>query len=358
MNLEHGFTQAIIESPDDDGLRLIFADWLQENGGPGEARGEFIRVQVERALPDLDEVRQAKNWLREQELLAAHEGEWVAPLRPWVREWRFERGFVEWVRIPTEYVLGIGRQVFRLTPVRHARFNEATEYLPILTALPELACLRSLDLGYNLLTGDLVKPLAHSPHLAELRNLNLACNPLGNVGAFALAEAPLCRLSELYLYRTQMGVAGLEAILAAQGWPGFTVLDLHSNPLFVEGALAVARSPRAAPLLSLDLSDTQSHDGGARALADSPHLGNLRYLSLCHYRLTDAGAEALASARSLHALEELDLSGNDIGDVGAVALARSASLPRLRRLHLRFNAVSSEHARRALRDRFGDGVAC
>lgn len=355
QNMEQGFIRALIEAPDDDELRLVFADWLEERDDP---RGEFVRIQVERARQGQDELRQARNWLREQELLAAHEKAWVAPLRPWAREWRFVRGFVEWVRIEAEVVLAEGRRVFERTPVRHARFNNATEHVAGLAAAAELARLRSLDLGYNLLSDELVKPLSASPHLARLVSLNLACNPLGNGGAAALALARLPAVVELYLYRTQLGPAGLQALLGAQGWPGFTVLDLHSNPLHAEGAAALARSPRAAPLVTLDLSDTQSHDQGAEALAASPYFGNLKYLSLCHYRLTDGGAEALAYARSLHALEELDLTGNDVGDAGALALARSPSLGRLRRLHLRFNPIYGQHAKRELRERFGDGVTC
>ena len=41
------FMQAILDAPDDDTPRLIFADWLDEHG---EAeRAEFIRVQCELA---------------------------------------------------------------------------------------------------------------------------------------------------------------------------------------------------------------------------------------------------------------------------------------------------------------------
>jgi uncharacterized protein (TIGR02996 family) len=39
--------RAVCEDPSDDGLRLILADWLEENGE--EDRGNFIRVQVELA---------------------------------------------------------------------------------------------------------------------------------------------------------------------------------------------------------------------------------------------------------------------------------------------------------------------
>ena len=48
----HGdsFLQAIRANPDDDALRLICADWLMEQDDPACAdRGEFIRLQVERA---------------------------------------------------------------------------------------------------------------------------------------------------------------------------------------------------------------------------------------------------------------------------------------------------------------------
>src|SRR5262249_27667768 len=43
--------QAIIENPDDDSLRLIYADWLDDRGDP---RGEFIRIAV--ALEALERV--------------------------------------------------------------------------------------------------------------------------------------------------------------------------------------------------------------------------------------------------------------------------------------------------------------
>jgi uncharacterized protein (TIGR02996 family) len=358
MSLEQGFIRAIVENPDDDAHRLIFADWLEEHGGAaGAARAEFIRIQCERARPGGDQLRRNHTWAREQELLLAHEADWVAPLRPWVREWQFGRGFVERVRIPAEYVLGQGRQVFEQTPVRHARFNEATRHIAELVKMPELSRLGSLDLGYNSLTEETIRPLAKTLYLAQLNSLNLANNAhLRNAGAVTLARASLPGLWELYLYGTGLGPAGLAALLRARDWPGFTVLDLHSNPLLAAGATTLARSPRVAALVRLDLSSTQGNDRGARALADSPFLGHLKQLGLNYYRMTDAGAEALAAARSLHGLEELDLSGNDIGDAGAIVLAESKAFTRLRRLNLGANPIAGETAQRRLRERFGDGV--
>jgi uncharacterized protein (TIGR02996 family) len=38
---------AILDDPDDDAARLVYADWLEETGGQAERdRAEFIRVQV------------------------------------------------------------------------------------------------------------------------------------------------------------------------------------------------------------------------------------------------------------------------------------------------------------------------
>ena len=39
----HGLLQAIIDTPDDEGLRLVYADWLEEQGETDQA--ELIRVQ-------------------------------------------------------------------------------------------------------------------------------------------------------------------------------------------------------------------------------------------------------------------------------------------------------------------------
>src|SRR5436309_12097359 len=43
MSLEEAFLRDIIEHPDDDVPRLVYAEWLDEHGDP--ARAEFIRLQ-------------------------------------------------------------------------------------------------------------------------------------------------------------------------------------------------------------------------------------------------------------------------------------------------------------------------
>ena len=61
MNPEPAFLQAIREAPNDDAPRLIYADWLEEQGGAArKARADFIRAQCRLAqLPEDDPARNA-----------------------------------------------------------------------------------------------------------------------------------------------------------------------------------------------------------------------------------------------------------------------------------------------------------
>src|SRR5262245_11162441 len=51
MNDHDALLRAIGEHPEEDTPRLMYADWLEENGQP--ERAVFVRAQVERARPGL-----------------------------------------------------------------------------------------------------------------------------------------------------------------------------------------------------------------------------------------------------------------------------------------------------------------
>src|SRR6478735_626738 len=81
---EQAFLDDIAAHVEDDAPRLVFADWLEDQGQ--SHRAEFIRVQCQLdALDDGDPRREALEE-RERELLAVHRGEWMRPLPSWV--WR------------------------------------------------------------------------------------------------------------------------------------------------------------------------------------------------------------------------------------------------------------------------------
>src|SRR5262245_51105112 len=122
LNQDDAFLQAILEQPDDDTVRLIYADWLEEQGNP---RGEFIRVQCALARLPTDDPRRAELEAREATLLAAHRDAWLAPVREIGTEWEFRRGFVEQLTISAPSVLANAEALFALAPVRHMRVTHA-----------------------------------------------------------------------------------------------------------------------------------------------------------------------------------------------------------------------------------------
>ena len=105
MSIRDAFLADIAANPEDDAPRLVFADWLEENGEP--ERALFIRVQC--CLAQMDPYdRQRRELVRaEQKLLRAFGNRWAEQdgLTRWVPErpldgadpWvRYRRGFVEY----------------------------------------------------------------------------------------------------------------------------------------------------------------------------------------------------------------------------------------------------------------------
>ena len=82
---EESLLAAIYATPDDDGPRLVYSDWLQERGDP---RGEFIALQ-------LQPTRDATSEKRMRALLKQHKKAWLGPLAPALGgDLEFRRGFV------------------------------------------------------------------------------------------------------------------------------------------------------------------------------------------------------------------------------------------------------------------------
>src|SRR5947209_2333045 len=84
--MHEAFLQAIIEAPEDDAPRLVYADWLEDNGDPH--RAEFIRVQVELARPRLLGGSKLRRELqkREKTLFDEHGQGWREAVGAWCGE--------------------------------------------------------------------------------------------------------------------------------------------------------------------------------------------------------------------------------------------------------------------------------
>jgi uncharacterized protein (TIGR02996 family) len=119
MTDEREFLRAIREKPDDDTVRLAFADWLEEGGDPD--RAELIRVQceLEPVRFEIDRPRVEELVRREEELFHAHEEEWETRGRfrwgegygPYLR-----RGVPEVACVSLDFLLKEGEEFFAAYP--------------------------------------------------------------------------------------------------------------------------------------------------------------------------------------------------------------------------------------------------
>lgn len=398
MTREAQFIEAILANPDDESLRLVYADWLEERGDP---RGEFIRVQCALAkLPECDE-REPQLKAREEALLKEHRGLWTAPLEKLVGDvfacWKFRRGFVEATALTAESFLAHGAALLQAAPIQEVSLAAAEGLVPRLAACPSLARLTTLSVDgpespEHPCQLDVVglRALLASPYLHHLATLSIRQNRLGVSGAEALATCPKPpRLRGLDCGRNQMGDAGVCALSSSPLLDGLSRLDLDSNhvgPVGVralvasssikwlrelslywnrvgdEGVTFIAASSNLSRLESLSLRTNGLGDSGTAALALSPHLQKLRRLDVSWNPITAKGAQALAASSYLSNLCVLNMRLGPfeqprpgIGDDGAIAIATSAGLRALVMLDLAGHQIS-DYAKNILRKRFGDRV--
>jgi uncharacterized protein (TIGR02996 family) len=180
MSDREALLAAIQAAPADDAPRLVYADWLDENGDPDLA--EFIRLQVEldplEQAPDTDEARRQRAAIRlhsdppapdhfppamhryarlarrESELLKAHRSRWLGPLGPVDNDdgshlgVTFRRGFAEQVAIATSAFLNAGDLVREACPLlRRLTLYGPRDQGPELAGCPALNGIPELDLA-------------------------------------------------------------------------------------------------------------------------------------------------------------------------------------------------------------------
>jgi uncharacterized protein (TIGR02996 family) len=332
-NVGEALFQSICAEPLDDGPRLIYADWLEEQGDSD--RAEYIRLQCQLAHlagddPQAPELRQ-----REKALWKKYRSEWLSDFPRSARKacTPFERGFpAGCLRLGSAALLKHRANLFQRAPIHSVQVTTlltATDAAR-LAVCPFLGRLRSLELSGCLARAPgTLKALLATPVLSSLVELHLGGNELGAPGMRALAPWPhLAWLQRLGLQGNVLQDGGLTALLAAPDLSGLRALNLDSN--WIESA-------------------------GASALAGATHLSGLRELVLANNGIGPKGAKALALSPLLRQLTVLDLSNNSIGDTGAKALLASLPLGPISRLDLRRNDFRGP-VRADLRDYFGERV--
>jgi uncharacterized protein (TIGR02996 family) len=356
MNEQEGFLEAILANPDDDQLRLIYADWLEERGDP---RGEFIRVQMELAGTKPEPSREHELLVREKGLLASYEEEWLRPLRELLIGWKFQRGFLHEIEMDAKTFVKHAPAVFQAAPVRSLSIHFTGSLADELADCPYLNRLHKLGFATRGLLNspqNVSEFLARTPHLSSLQSLTLPHHSLDLQGIRALAQAPaLANLATLRLNFNDIGDLGLHAILGADHLGNLRRLHLARCGITNTGMNALARSGLLAQLEALELTHNDKIDSaGIRSLASSRRLGSLRSLWLGGLPINGLAILSLAQCKQLVGLTELDLSQTHIGDTGADALADSPHLENLGWLNLYKSRGITPMGKDRLLKRFGN----
>jgi uncharacterized protein (TIGR02996 family) len=402
MSQREAFLQAILEAPEDDAPRLVFADWLEDNGDP--LRADFIRTQCRLAATDEDDPQRRELQRREYELLADHWGEWAAPFVGRVSRWQFRRGFVEQIKCDAGQFLKQAKRLLALAPVRdlHLSYPDRDEFVRI-CASKLLRRITRLNVDHARLGDGGMTVLANSANVEQLTDLALKWNELRPAGLLAIAgsarlkslrtatfyeqsglgedagfcafvtacklpsferlkwsrqvspgsvrvllDAPIAaQLKHLSLHR--IGAEGVRLLAGFGAFGRLESLDVnHGDDVTAEAVGRLTSSGVTSNLRALTLSSLGFGDAGAVELARAPW-GKLARLGLSSNKVGEGGAKVLAQSPLCASLARLDLSSNPLGDRGAAALAKSPRLGNLRHLDVGRCGVGWRGARSLLR---------
>jgi uncharacterized protein (TIGR02996 family) len=180
----------ILAEPDDDGLRLAYADAVEPEH-PDYAR--LIRLQVRYTLDRQAGVAWAPARLAEMNRLERQYHRDVVPPEVWGalgEEWHVRRGFVEAAAMEAGQFIEDAAHLMAEVPLRMLYLTgEADERIDELAALPELARLRGLSFWGNPIGDDGLRRFLASPYLTGLRWLSVDNTGVTLAGIEALAES-------------------------------------------------------------------------------------------------------------------------------------------------------------------------
>lgn len=402
--------RAVLDRPDDDTPRLVYADALDDLGDA--ARAAFVRGQVEaaRAAPWEPAAVRARffrgypppgtGWLAELPELPPGL-DWALP--------PFRRGFpaVVKARDGAAFVAAADR-LFDRAPVESLELAAVpVSDVAALAACPGLARLKRLVISEGIGRGT-ARELLNSEHLAGLDELDIGARLTTARTTEAVVGSRAFRGLRAYSYRDdQPGGAMVAALAGLRTPPPLRTLALQGNRLVTHSLHQLGAAAVTAGVESLDVSDNNLGAGafgglttemypalcslsamrtglgtaGVSTLGGAPFAPRLRALNLGGNTLGPAAALALAALplRSLLVLDlrdnqlgdggvnhllragwvagllHLDLSENGVGAAGAEALIEAPGLDRLIALDLGGNPLPAS-SRAALRDRFGSAI--
>jgi len=339
--------RAVLADPEEDTARLVFADWLDENGD-GD-RAAFIRDQIEVARAEPFSVQARNATRRAGVLLEKNRAPWhrhlresiqgqlegfvgvqvshahANPLRDVIQvKARFERGFIGHVTVQPAVFVRTAAGIFEAEPIQSLelfRYGSADEMpLKPVFEVPQLQQLRRLEFAAGTeFTHDEYAALTDSPHLNGLTDLSMKGCPI---------------------YPPWVG-----EFLGSYAFPDLQGLDFKDIPHLGPGVVSALTQANHREIRRLDVSGVVFHSEQLRQLLTSRCLRSVEELRIGCVRF--AGAAGPLSYINpgwvipYDRLVILDISGQRLGNDSVGDILRQPATAALRWLGLAFNSLDS-----------------
>jgi len=314
--------RTIIENPDDDVARLVFADWLEENGE--SERAEFIRLDIH--LHDVDRGdplyhAQRRRW---GQLLEQYEKAWKGqlPALPNGLLWgNTQRGFVDEILVGFRDHRGPAAPIPQAEVTLRRIYWRAPWYTPEFLVGEQVATVREwhIEEGHRGFSDGseydrCVSTWIGSGNGASMIHLWL------HAGNFSIETVQT------------MADASWPCLRTFRWWNEWNVTNGFCHPLYTANWLN--------QLTHLEWKGGRFSEEDLNILCRHLNRERLRHLAFRHCSLTDQDADVLASSGLLAGLNTLDLTWNQIGPKGVKRILRE--LPERARVIFDQNPIGDE----------------
>ncbi len=224
---ELAFIRSASVEPEEDTIRLVYADWLDERGDDTHATlATFVRLQVHRTRTSFLDPNYPDLLAEENALFQKHKRRWngrihrrlakissfskVDARRGPIRSWQYHRGMITQITVTPEALLKEPETIFGLGPIESLHLTASpTRGLPFSVALQtHISQLKSLKLSYSYpLTISALSPFAGVP-LLDLRSNGTYVQPQ-QLWAWAQSRT----LSPVILYKWRAGETTYDAVI-------------------------------------------------------------------------------------------------------------------------------------------------
>ncbi len=347
------FMQAIINNPNDDGLRLVYADWLEEHGYA--ERADFIRFQI--ATHGLSE-RDAKyheitkRYPKNVVLRSDFGSEELPTLGKGISFGKYQRGFAESVVVEGEVNISECEDVilksipfrgleFRscrnISVFKETRLLERTQHLGLLHYMDDVGD----DPTYDHVLNTTLSELAAWVKPEQIESLSLTFTRLNEIAQSLSKNWHLTSLKKLVIFELRSENWRFETMINPVWLSSLSscrICDCWATESADIEFLATHLNPKT--LKRLSLVECGLSDNGLRSLIQAGLLSNLEFLELDANQFTDEVILELLEAIPQTAY--VSLQGNNFTTKGMSMLATSPIIQRMTHLPS-WRPLTAEH---------------